>query len=35
MWLDYIDPAFRDRAPRLFTDAQGNERFMAGDQPLT
>lgn len=35
MWLRYIDPKFRDRAPRLFTDKDGNERFMAGDQPLT
>jgi predicted TIM-barrel fold metal-dependent hydrolase len=35
LWVRYIDPKFRDRAPRLFTDKDGNEVFMAGDQPLT
>lgn len=35
MWLNYIDPKFRDRAPQLVTDEKGNEFFRAGDQPLT
>jgi predicted TIM-barrel fold metal-dependent hydrolase len=35
MWVKNIDPKFRDRAPRLFTDADGNEVFVSGDQPLT
>src|SRR6266851_7792916 len=27
LWENYIDPAFRDRAPRLFIDADGKERL--------
>jgi predicted TIM-barrel fold metal-dependent hydrolase len=27
LWQTYIDPAFRDRAPRLFVDADGKERL--------
>ena len=26
-WQDYMDPAFRDRAPQLFVDADGQERL--------
>ena len=25
MWLDYIDPTYRDRAPRLIKDNNGKE----------
>src|SRR5690242_18164142 len=34
LWVKFIDPKFRDRAPRLVVDAKGNEYFMAGDQQL-
>ena len=27
LWLDYIDPAFRDRAPRLVTNANGKQQL--------
>jgi uncharacterized protein len=27
MWENYIDPAFRERAPRLFIDEDGEERL--------
>jgi len=27
LWEDYIDPAFHDRAPRLFIDEDGKERL--------
>ena len=27
MWENYIDPAFRERAPRLFIDEDGKERL--------
>ena len=27
LWQNYIDPAFRDRAPRLFIDEDGKERL--------
>src|SRR5438270_237231 len=27
LWGKYIDPGFRDRAPRLFIDADGKERL--------
>ena len=27
LWENYIDPAFRDRAPRLFIDDDGKERL--------
>jgi len=27
LWENYIDPAFRDRAPRLFIDEDGKERL--------
>ena len=26
-WDDYIDPAYRDRVPELFTDTDGKERL--------
>ena len=28
LWNDYMDPAFRDRAPRLIRDADGKERLL-------
>src|SRR5207247_731229 len=27
LWDTYIDPAYRDRAPRLFVDSEGKERL--------
>jgi hypothetical protein len=27
----YIDPAYRDRAPRLFVDTDGKERLRVGE----
>src|SRR5687767_3124890 len=27
LWEKYMDPAFRDRAPRLFVDTDGKERL--------
>jgi predicted TIM-barrel fold metal-dependent hydrolase len=27
LWLDYIDPAYRDRAPRLVTNANGRQQL--------
>ena len=27
LWVNYIDPAFRDRAPRLFIDEDGKQRL--------
>src|SRR5215469_8613072 len=27
LWENYIEPAFRDRAPRLFIDTDGKERL--------
>ena len=26
-WKDYMDPAYRDRAPQLFVDTDGQERL--------
>jgi uncharacterized protein len=26
-WREYIDPAYRDRAPELIVDEKGKERF--------
>ena len=34
LWNDYIDPAFRDRAPRLIRDADGKERLLIEQQVL-
>jgi predicted TIM-barrel fold metal-dependent hydrolase len=28
LWSDYLDPAFRDRAPRLIVDKDGRERLL-------
>ncbi len=27
LWLDYIDPAYRERAPRLVTNANGKQQL--------
>ncbi|MGH7093000.1 MAG: hypothetical protein ACREFB_05640, partial [Stellaceae bacterium] len=27
LWLDYIDPAYRDRAPRLVTNKNGKQQL--------
>jgi uncharacterized protein len=34
LWDTYIDPAFRDRAPRLFVDSDGKERLRVEDKVL-
>src|ERR1700735_103290 len=34
LWIDYMDPAFRDRAPRLIRDTDGKERLLIADQVL-
>ncbi len=34
LWDDYMDPAFRDRAPRLFVDHDGKERLRVEDRVL-
>ena len=28
LWNDYMDPKFRDRAPRLIRDPDGKERLL-------
>jgi hypothetical protein len=32
LWAEYLHPAFRDRAPQLFTGADGNARVRIGDE---
>jgi hypothetical protein len=32
MWARYIDPAFRDRAPRIERDREGHSRIVTGDR---
>jgi predicted TIM-barrel fold metal-dependent hydrolase len=34
LWVDYMDPAFRDRAPRLERDDNGRERLLIGEKML-
>ena len=34
LWVDYMDPAYRDRAPRLQRDNNGLERLVIGDKML-
>jgi len=34
LWADYMDPAFRDRAPRLERDGNGRERLLIGEKML-
>jgi hypothetical protein len=34
LWNDYMDPAFRDRAPKLVVDKDGKERLLVEDQIL-
>ncbi|MFO1023969.1 MAG: amidohydrolase family protein [Acetobacteraceae bacterium] len=34
LWIDYMDPAYRDRAPRLQRDNNGLERLVIGDKML-
>ena len=33
-WLDYIDPAFRDRAIRITDDDRGDEVLLVDGRPL-
>jgi predicted TIM-barrel fold metal-dependent hydrolase len=34
LWSDYMDPAFRARAPRLVKDATGRERLLIDERPM-
>lgn len=34
IWDNYMDPAYRDRAPRLFVDVDGKERLRVEDKVL-
>jgi predicted TIM-barrel fold metal-dependent hydrolase len=34
LWADYMDPALRDRAPRLQRDSHGRERLLIGEKML-
>jgi len=34
LWQDYMDPAFRDRAPRMHRDEDGRERLLIGEKML-
>src|SRR5256885_5325766 len=34
LWNDYMDPAFRHRAPKLVIDKDGKERLLVEDQIL-
>ena len=34
LWNDYMDPAFRDRAPRLIIDNDGKEKLFLENQVL-
>ena len=33
-WIDYIDPAFRDRAIRIIDDDRGDEVLLVDGRPL-
>jgi predicted TIM-barrel fold metal-dependent hydrolase len=35
MWLDYIEPKFRDRAPRIIVNEEGAEIVALGDREMT
>src|SRR5258707_8667597 len=34
LWKDYLDPAYRDRAPKLVIDSDGKERLPVEEQVL-
>src|SRR2546425_1976111 len=34
LWKDYLDPAYRDRAPKLVIDSDGKERLLVEEQVL-
>src|SRR5260370_27926671 len=34
LWRDYLDPAYRDRAPKLVIDSDGKERLLVEEQVL-
>ena len=34
LWDDYVDPAFRDRAPRLIVDNDGKEKLLIEERIL-
>src|SRR5271167_2698071 len=34
LWNDYMDPAFRDRAPKLVIDKDGKQRLLVEEQIL-
>jgi predicted TIM-barrel fold metal-dependent hydrolase len=34
LWQDYMDPAYRDRAPRIHRDEEGRDRLLIGEKML-
>ena len=34
LWKDYLDPAYRHRAPKLVIDSDGKERLLVEEQVL-
>ena len=34
LWDDYIDPAFRERAPKVIVDTDGKQRLLIEEQVL-
>ena len=34
LWTDYIEPKYRDKAPKLIRDADGKQRLQVGEQVL-
>ena len=34
LWQDYLDPAYRGRAPKLVIDTDGKERLLVEEQVL-
>ena len=34
LWTDYMDPKYRDQAPKLIRDADGKQRLQVGEQLL-
>src|ERR1700693_1123554 len=34
LWSDYIEPKYRDKAPKLIRDADGKQRLQVGEQLL-
>ena len=32
LWTEYMEPAYRDRAPRMVRDRDGRDRFLLGEE---